>query len=388
MGQFTSVPASYAGCANYFVKVKNDESGLEFVASSVAAHALSSASHTDVDASAPSDNDILRFDSASGTWKNEPLPASANHDLLSSTHGDSLAGAVARGSIIIGNSTPKWAALAIGSAGYILKSDGTDASWGTVKLDDWSAPDDNTDLNTSTSSHGLCPKLSGGVEQALAGDGNFAKFSRHCWIRESFDGLATGSVIGLGSYFETSSWAWETQGAGATAEVTVKSGSDKMLTITAPAATGVSNIVSTLTTATGFMGGFRAHWKMKLSVDSPAGVYGAVYINGKVWEIYFRYNTTFQLTFYNGSSSTKIMDTAKDTWYTIDAFVGGGTTTPYCSIFIDGDYKGRYLCGAPVAGTEWKTLYIESVSPAGAGAATVFDVDDFYLYSTLPLGLD
>jgi hypothetical protein len=37
---------------------------------------------------------------------------------------------VARGSIIVGNSTPKWEALPIGAAGTALVSDGTDVSWG------------------------------------------------------------------------------------------------------------------------------------------------------------------------------------------------------------------------------------------------------------------
>jgi hypothetical protein len=381
----SDAPADYSGSANYFVKVKNDESGLEFVASAVAAHALGSASHTDVDAASPSDDDILQFDSASGTWKNAPLPAGANHNLLSATHSDALAGSAVRGSIIVGNSTPKWAALGIGAAGYVLKSDGTDAAWATAKLDDWDTPDDNSDLNASSSKHGLCPKLSGSSSEVLTGAGTFERYGRHCWIHESFDALATGSIIGLGSYNEAGSWAWGTQGAGATAEVAVKSGTDKMLVITAPATTGSSNIVSALTTSTGFLGGFRAHWKMKLNVDSPSGIYGAVYVTNKYFEIYFRYSTTFQIAFYNGSGATKIMDASKDTWYTIDTFVSGGTTMPYCSVFIDGDYKGRYACGTPVAGTEWDSLYIESASPVAAGSNTVFEVDDLYFYSILPL---
>ena len=43
---------------------------------------------------------------------------------------DTLAGLTeARGSLIVGNSTPAWSALAIGSANTVLTSDGTDASW-------------------------------------------------------------------------------------------------------------------------------------------------------------------------------------------------------------------------------------------------------------------
>ena len=50
------------------------------------------------------------------------------------------------------------------------QSGGSDA----VKLDDLSAPDDNTDLNASTSKHGLCPKAPNNVLQFLRGDGAFA----------------------------------------------------------------------------------------------------------------------------------------------------------------------------------------------------------------------
>lgn len=127
----TDTPAAYTGAGGYFVKVTADASALEFVASSVSDHALSSASHTDVDASAPSDNDILRFDTASGKWKNEALPAAANHDLLSATHEDTVASAVSRGSLIVGDasSNPKWAELAVGEDGQVLTTDGLDVFW-------------------------------------------------------------------------------------------------------------------------------------------------------------------------------------------------------------------------------------------------------------------
>ena len=44
----------------------------------------------------------------------------------------------------------------------------------TFKIDDLAEGEDNTDLNTNTSRHGLCPKLSGNTEQFLRGDGAFA----------------------------------------------------------------------------------------------------------------------------------------------------------------------------------------------------------------------
>lgn len=51
------------------------------------------------------------------------------HDILSVTHTDTLASAVSRGSLIVGNLTPAWAELVIGGANTILGSDGTDVDW-------------------------------------------------------------------------------------------------------------------------------------------------------------------------------------------------------------------------------------------------------------------
>src|SRR5438128_4083670 len=66
-------------------------------------------------------------------WTNESgyLTSVTAHNVLSATHGDTLTASVVRGDLIIGNSTPKWARLAIGAANTVLKSDGTDVSWNT-----------------------------------------------------------------------------------------------------------------------------------------------------------------------------------------------------------------------------------------------------------------
>lgn len=45
----------------------------------------------------------------------------------------------------------------------------------TVKLDDFAAPEDNTDLDVSTSAHGLCPKLDNVVTNFLNGQGGFTE---------------------------------------------------------------------------------------------------------------------------------------------------------------------------------------------------------------------
>lgn len=58
---------------------------------------------------------------------------SAAHAMLSSTHSDATAAAVARGAIITGQgSTPAWVRLTIGTTGYVLRSDGTDCAWGQI----------------------------------------------------------------------------------------------------------------------------------------------------------------------------------------------------------------------------------------------------------------
>lgn len=52
------------------------------------------------------------------------------HNILSATHGDSVANAVTRGSLIYGNSTPQWDELIIGGiTGSVLTRNATDALW-------------------------------------------------------------------------------------------------------------------------------------------------------------------------------------------------------------------------------------------------------------------
>lgn len=52
------------------------------------------------------------------------------HNLLSSSHPDTLTSSVARGQVVVGNSTPKWAALAF-VANSFLQSNATDTIWST-----------------------------------------------------------------------------------------------------------------------------------------------------------------------------------------------------------------------------------------------------------------
>lgn len=54
------------------------------------------------------------------------------HSILSATHTDSLASAVSRGSVIVGNSTPVWAELNVGTIGQLFTTDGVDATWSST----------------------------------------------------------------------------------------------------------------------------------------------------------------------------------------------------------------------------------------------------------------
>jgi hypothetical protein len=66
------------------------------------------------------------------TW--DVLIVAPNALLDGSVHSDTAAQVVARGALVIGNSTPKWDRLPIGAASTLLRSDGLDPSWGKVDL--------------------------------------------------------------------------------------------------------------------------------------------------------------------------------------------------------------------------------------------------------------
>lgn len=58
--------------------------------------------------------------------------AVAHNVLDGSRHGDTVAQSVTRGSLIYGNSTPKWDELTVGAANTVLQSDGTDVGWSII----------------------------------------------------------------------------------------------------------------------------------------------------------------------------------------------------------------------------------------------------------------
>lgn len=207
-------------------------------------------------------------------------------------------------------------------------------------------------------------------------------YGLNCWMHDAFAGIE-GTVIGQGAYNETGAWASDTLAAGSTATAT-----GGILTLTNVAAAGAtaSQISSTLTTATGFNGGGRVHFKMRIN-QNAAGYGGGILIYdgaNQPFQIYYRYSTTFQIAWWNGAA-TKIQDCNKDQWYTIDAFWGTtGNTAGPVEVFIDGAYAYKGTLGT--YSTLWNKVKWSASSPAG-GANCVLDVDDLYVYSVMPLGI-
>jgi len=77
-----------------------------------------------------SDGQFLKLVGGLPSWADPP--GAADHNLLSTTHPDTLVASVLRGDLLVGNLTPKWARAAIGSANAILKTDGLDPLWGLL----------------------------------------------------------------------------------------------------------------------------------------------------------------------------------------------------------------------------------------------------------------
>lgn len=62
------------------------------------------------------------------------------HALLSAAHSDTTTAAVARGALIVGQgASPTWQRYTIGASGRYLRSDGTDALWAVLNMDDASS---------------------------------------------------------------------------------------------------------------------------------------------------------------------------------------------------------------------------------------------------------
>ncbi len=71
-----------------------------------------------------------------------------------------------------------------------------------IKLDDLTAPDDNTDLDATTSSHGLLPKLGGGTTNFLRADGSWSAPSGGQPVPTT-GSFAVGTLAFLGLQYNT-----------------------------------------------------------------------------------------------------------------------------------------------------------------------------------------
>jgi hypothetical protein len=104
--------------------------------------------HSDTTPAAPVRGDVITAQGATPVWARlaagaagavltmgaaEPYwnAGGSTHDLLSATHPDTTPAAVQRGDLVIGQGAiASWQRRAIGAAGTVLGSDGTDATWG------------------------------------------------------------------------------------------------------------------------------------------------------------------------------------------------------------------------------------------------------------------
>jgi hypothetical protein len=140
---------------------------------------------------------------AAGTFAldtNTYLTTVTAHNLLSATHGDTLADNVVRGDILIGNATPKWARLAKGAEGTFIRYNATDLTISTLTIPNtlvqYSVLASNTaDILSAVTlaQQTLLGRLTGGavaaitigiaddnilqVDDATAADNDYAKFT-------------------------------------------------------------------------------------------------------------------------------------------------------------------------------------------------------------------
>jgi hypothetical protein len=82
------------------------------------------------------DGQLLQADSTTAAGVKWATVSASNHNILDgSVHGDSVAASVAKGALIVGNTTPKWDKLVVGTNGQVLTADSTQTvgiKWATL----------------------------------------------------------------------------------------------------------------------------------------------------------------------------------------------------------------------------------------------------------------
>lgn len=123
---------------------------------------------------------------------NQRTIASAHTLLTSTVITDALTTAVLRGSIVVGNSTPKWTSLPIGVTARVLRSDGNDPSWAQVVL--------TTDVT------GILPVANGGSGFGSYTIGDLLYANTTTTLAKLAD-VALGSVLISGGVGVAPSWS-------------------------------------------------------------------------------------------------------------------------------------------------------------------------------------
>lgn len=125
----------------------------------------------------------ITIDSTGGGGTNALLDGTA--------HTDTVAQAVTRGSLIYGNSTPKWDELVIGATARVLRSNGTDVSWAQVVL--------TTDVTNTL------PAVNGGTGQPAYAVGDIL-YASGTFALSRLTAVATGNALISGGLITAPLW--------------------------------------------------------------------------------------------------------------------------------------------------------------------------------------
>lgn len=205
----------------------------------------------------------------------------------------------------------------------------------------------------------------------------------NCHVTEIFDGLATGNIDGLGSYYQCDPWA-VTAAATTTAEVAVKSGADKMLRCYSPVGAGTVSAALAITSTIGLSGGCRIRWKMRSDQDAAGFSGGLLIANAAgttVASIRYGYSSGWKLRWFDGTTTTNLAVAVKDTWYQYDMVIITGPAN-YARIWVDGVYTTQQTTGSST--TSWNGVKAYCTNTAAAGGLNL-DIDDLSVYSLFPL---